>query len=252
MSQRTKTIIIFELFSTKNLSGHIEFDFGEHSDRILLELGSNWEQGAKEILRSKISSKLSISKKILLERYFSRLANQLKFFCLLSENKHVCYWVLLNKINLWPRRIFFGNTTTPKIRNILRKNRKHRKIHRNCFGKWYAVLTAWLKIFPAEDEFFKQNCFFQIGKQSFHFCIFSNRTIYLDSLNPVLTASANKFPRKDQNFSNKFWKFFYKVVFSPKKTPRTFGTSKIQFWQLGQKIFQAGTKFFRKNSESFQ
>ena len=174
------------------------------------------------------------------------------FFCLLSENKHVCYWVLLNKINLWPRRNFFGNTTTPKIRNILKKNRKHRKIHRNCFGKWYAVLTAWLKICPAEDELFQQNCFFQIGKQSFHFCIFSNRTIYLDSLNPVLTASANKFPRKDQNFSNKFWKFFYKVVFSPKKTPRTFGTSKIQFWQLGQKIFRAEAKCFRTNSESFQ
>ena len=63
MSQRTKTIIVFELFSTKNVSGHIEFDFGEHSDQILLELGSNWEQGEKEVLRSKFSSKHSISKK---------------------------------------------------------------------------------------------------------------------------------------------------------------------------------------------
>ena len=192
------------------------------------------------------SSKLSISKKILLERYFSRLANQLKFFCLLSENKHVCYWVLLNKINLWPRRIFFGNTTTPKIRNILRKNRKHGKIHRNCFGKWYAVLTAWLKIFPAEDELFQQNCFFKIGKQSIHFCIFSNRTICLGSLNPVLKASANKFPRKDQNFSNKFWKFFYKVVFSPKKHRERSGQVKCSFDNSAKKFSKQGQNFSAK------
>ena len=173
------------------------------------------------------------------------------FFCLLSENKHVCYWVLLNKINLWPRRNFFGNTTTPKIRNILKKNRKHRKIHRNCFGKWYAVLTAWLKIFPAEDELFQQNCFFQIGKQSFHFCIFSNRTIYLDSLNPVLTASANKFPRKDQNFSNKFWNFFYKVVSSPKKHRERSGQVKCSFDNSAKKISKQGQKFFAKTLKVF-
>ena len=88
MSQRTKTIIIFELFSTKNISGHIEFDFGEHSDQILLELGSNWEQGAKEILRSKIS-KLSISKKILLERYFFSFGKPAEIF-LLTVWKQTC------------------------------------------------------------------------------------------------------------------------------------------------------------------
>ena len=49
MSQRTKTIIVFELFSTKNLSGHIEFNFGEQCDQILLDLGSSLDQGAKKV-----------------------------------------------------------------------------------------------------------------------------------------------------------------------------------------------------------